>query len=211
MVVKNQYKDVFLFPMLDGGITKGYGVVDSNGKHLGVDIGWRSNATADVMSIQDGVVVATYWSDELGNVVVICHRYEDGTHRYTGYIHLSKILCDYGDEVSMGDVIGKRGDTGSMSNGPHLHIYVGKVTTMYINLSKNVRSQNWGTFLTMCNFDPLPYFYKSTQYNYNLNEQLYNSLPILENVIVSNKTLDETIKNIKNHLKEIETLLENIK
>ena len=86
-----------------------------------------------VLAAQDGVVVFA-GSDDLtlngpytafyGNVVILLHSdiYE-GHDLYTLYGHLSEISVAEGDEVSLGQKIGKVGSSGA-ADGPHLHFEV---------------------------------------------------------------------------------------
>ena len=62
-----------------------------------------------------------------GKYVVI--RHDNGMETY--YAHMSEVLVNVGDRVSLGDVIGKIGSTG-YSTGPHLHFGV-KVNGQMVN------------------------------------------------------------------------------
>lgn len=218
MAITLNNRDRFLLPITDGGVTKKYGVIDSryySGKHLGIDFGWCDTPYDNVYAIQDGQVVAIYTTSDKGKMVVLYHPYEDGTHRYSCYIHLSSNnVVKLFQQVKQGDVVGKRGNTGSESAGVHLHIYVGKVTKDTIDLSEKVRSANWTKFLNMCDFDPLPYFEKSRNKKYNLapsQVQWWNNMKYIEDTIESEeeklkKQLTEKEKEISNLKAEIERL-----
>jgi len=58
-----------------------------------------------------------------GKVVVIEHAFE-GRKYYTVYLHLSEIYVDNGIELKQGQVFAKSGNTGSSSEGAHLHFHL---------------------------------------------------------------------------------------
>lgn len=213
MIVNN--KEFYLLPIDDGGITKAYGVKDSryySGKHLGIDFGWCDNAYSNVYSVDDGLIVATYSDSELGNVVVISHNLPDGYVRYSGYIHLHQIKCSFGQKVKMGDVIGVRGNTGSASNGVHLHLYLTEKTKTQFDLSRKVRATGWKTFLNLCTINPLPLLYKSKSKSYTLAKSL-SDMKYMEDCFESKEdkmkqALDELNKSRNNICNELLSLEE---
>ena len=94
--------------------------------HTGVDIAWAWGTP--VLATADGVVVATAESSDLGNFIIIQHKYGF----YTRYAHLSAYAGKRkGDTVKRGDTIGYVGNTG-LSTGPHLHYEV-RLGAQYIN------------------------------------------------------------------------------
>ena len=102
-----------------------------NGKrdaHHGVEFqnafGTPVHAAGDgvvVFADKDAVTKFSPWTNFYGNVVVIQHAGEI----YTLYAHLSMILVLPGQQVSVGDEIGKVGQTGG-ATGSHLHFEVRK-------------------------------------------------------------------------------------
>lgn len=160
MAINISEKLVFQCPCHDGSVTKRYFYHGPNNMHLGVDFGWTEYAyryNCDVQAIQDGIVVDNFYSSSCGNSIVLQHNYTDGTHRFSGYIHLrNRSQYKIGSSVKQGESIGIKGNTG-YSNGEHLHIYVSNTTT---------RAYDWSFMKSLCNFDPEQYFYKDKNINY---------------------------------------------
>ncbi len=82
--------------------------------HNGIDFGMPVGTP--VLSPSDGVVTTAAFNRSTGYYVVIRHR---GAYS-TVYMHLSKINVKVGQNVKMGTVIARSGNTG-LSTGPHLH------------------------------------------------------------------------------------------
>jgi murein DD-endopeptidase MepM/ murein hydrolase activator NlpD len=94
--------------------------------HTGVDIAWAYGTP--IVATADGIVVSTAVSSDLGNYILIQHKYGF----YTRYAHLSAYAGKGpGAVVKRGDVIGYVGNTG-LSTGPHLHYEV-RLGAQYIN------------------------------------------------------------------------------
>ena len=87
------------------------------GFHSGIDI--DASYGQSIVATADGKVIKASWQSSYGKTVVIKH--ENGYETLFG--HLSKITVKEGDEVKVGDVIGKAGSTGR-STGTHLHYEV---------------------------------------------------------------------------------------
>lgn len=88
--------------------------------HNAVDI--KAEEGAEIASSIKGTVSETGYSAQYGNYVRVAAEVS-GTQISTFYAHLSEIICDTGDEVTPGTVIGKAGATG-MATGPHLHFEI---------------------------------------------------------------------------------------
>lgn len=120
----------FIWPVDTRGvprISSGYGFRDDlfgDGKvhfHSGIDI--AGDDGEPVISTADGKVRATVYNHiELGNIIVIEHKFGFTT----GYSHLSEIHVKPGQMVKRGDVIGLMGNTGTHSQGPHVHYEIRK-------------------------------------------------------------------------------------
>ncbi|MEW2131030.1 transglycosylase family protein [Streptomyces sp. NPDC005435] len=89
----------------------------SKGYHTGVD--FLVPTGTSVKAAGAGHVVAAGWGGSYGYQVVI--RHADG--RYTQYAHLSAISVRAGQNVAMGQRVGRSGATGNVT-GPHLHFEV---------------------------------------------------------------------------------------
>lgn len=164
-MISNIEKMIFLCPCRDGSKTKGF----SKGSHWGVDFGWTEDKNCDILAIQDGKVVDNFYSDSCGYSVVLQHEYDDGTHRWSAYIHLnSRSNRVIGSSVLQGEKIGVKGNTGN-SNGYHLHIGISDTTTSVYE---------WNRMKSLCNFDPEPHFYKWKHVEYI--GQWYESIPYIE-------------------------------
>lgn len=118
----NTMKDLPLGVPLDGKINSGFGYRKDPfrsryGFHSGIDIDAKTGDP--VVATADGVVKKTGWQSSYGKTVVISHK--DGFE--TIYGHLSKISVEEGQEIKVGETIGKAGSTGR-STGTHLHYEV---------------------------------------------------------------------------------------
>ncbi len=124
-----------------------FGVVDKahpNG-HRGTDYNGFKAGTA-LKAVNDGTIVTNQWSDVLGWVVVL-----KVGNRYFGYCHMLKQSpLKIGTVVKSGDVVGKAGNTGSASDGVHLHltlslkqygVFQGKVYDAYAFLVKTIKAE----------------------------------------------------------------------
>lgn len=97
---------------VNGEITDTFGT--RNGKHKGIDI--AAPEGEKIVSVSDGKVTKSYYSDTYGHVVFVGHPegYE------TVYAHLSKRMVSVGESVKKGQALGIIGNTG-VSRGTHLH------------------------------------------------------------------------------------------
>ena len=100
--------------------------------HPAVDITAPANSV--VKAALDGTVTYAGWSDEYGYTITIQHAGDI----LTTYKHNRKLSKKVGDKVSAGTAIAIVGNTGSLSNGEHLHFelwYKGEAVdpTLYIS------------------------------------------------------------------------------
>ena len=100
-------------------MTSGFGVrpdpfLGRPAMHSGLD--FRSETGDPVRATANGVVESAGWSGGYGNMIEIDH----GNGFATRYGHLSKIEAKVGQQIRIGQIIGRVGSTGR-STGPHLH------------------------------------------------------------------------------------------
>jgi LysM repeat protein len=107
----NELEDSWIQPV-NGRITDTFGT--RNGKHKGIDI--AAPKGEKIVSVSDGKVTKSYYSNTYGHVVFVEHPegYE------TVYAHLSKRMVGVGQAVKKGQELGIIGNTG-VSSGIHLH------------------------------------------------------------------------------------------
>ncbi len=118
LLISNLLKKPEQFPArwpVEGILTRGY---NSSSGHYGIDI--AANKGEYFHAIADGVVIGADWGINYGNVLYIQHS--NGI--ITVYKHASMIVPNIGDIVSKGDILGRVGNTGIISTGPHLHMEI---------------------------------------------------------------------------------------
>lgn len=74
----------------------------------------------DVSAMRNGTVANVGWDDSLGNIVTINH---DSGYQ-SKYAHLSEVTAVDGEQVSAGQVIGKTGNSGSLTTVPSLYVEI---------------------------------------------------------------------------------------
>jgi murein DD-endopeptidase MepM/ murein hydrolase activator NlpD len=82
--------------------------------HTGID--FRGEVGDAIHATAAGTVTAAGWSGGYGKMVEIDH----GNGLSTRYGHLSQIDVDVGEQVRIGQIVGRMGSTGR-STGPHVH------------------------------------------------------------------------------------------
>ncbi len=100
------------FPPIKGIITNRFDPVK---KHYGIDI--VTNANEPIKTTLDGTVVLANFTSETGYIIAIQHS----NNLFSIYKHNSALLKKSGDVVKAGDVIAIIGNSGELSEGPHLH------------------------------------------------------------------------------------------
>lgn len=108
--------EMYFLPPINGyTVTRGY---DYKKGHFGADIVAKEGEP--ILSIANGTVIFSSWTDETGYVIGIQHS--DNITSF--YKHNSVILKNVGDVVFAGDVIAIIGDSGKLTSGPHLHFEI---------------------------------------------------------------------------------------
>ena len=97
---------------IGGSIVAGF---DPDKKHLGVDVVAPKNTP--VKAALDGWVISSDWTLETGNTIAIQHT----NNIVTFYKHNSVMLKKAGSYVRGGEAIAIIGNTGELTDGPHLH------------------------------------------------------------------------------------------
>jgi murein DD-endopeptidase MepM/ murein hydrolase activator NlpD len=112
-----------LIPLRQAYLTQGFKPTT----HTAIDLGfWRLGLTTpDLFAWEDGVVTKSQYETGGGNTIDIVHKdIAPGQWFYTNYVHLHTRALKVGDVVKKGQLIGKAGNTGVNSTGPHLHFEV---------------------------------------------------------------------------------------
>ncbi len=111
--VKNrELQEAFFFTPINGFISDAYNVKES---HFGVDIVAKTNEP--VKCIADGTVIFSDWTQDGGYVLMIQH----GANLISVYKHNAELYKKLGTFVNAGEIISIVGNSGEMTNGPHLH------------------------------------------------------------------------------------------
>lgn len=97
---------------IGGSIVAGF---DPDKKHNGVDVVAPKNTP--VKAALDGWVISSDWTLETGNTIAIQHT----NNIVTFYKHNSVLLKKAGSYVRGGEAIAIIGNTGELTDGPHLH------------------------------------------------------------------------------------------
>ncbi len=111
-ISSNLLDELFFINPVNGTISEGF-MIDK--KHFGVDILAPKNTP--IKSILDGVILSSDWSLETGNTISIQHA----SNIISVYKHNSVLLKETGSLVKAGEAIAIIGNTGTLSDGPHLH------------------------------------------------------------------------------------------
>lgn len=104
--------NIVFFSPLRGTISSRY---DIGTEHLGVDIVAPDNET--IKSTLDGTVILATWSSSEGYVISIQHSND----LVSFYKHNSVLLKKVGERVEVGESIAIIGNSGELTDGPHLH------------------------------------------------------------------------------------------
>ena len=109
---KTLKESILFFPPLHGEIS---GKFNPENGHLGIDI--TGPESEPVLATLGGTVILSSWTSETGYVIQIMHE----NNLVSVYKHNSVLLHKVGDRVETGEPIAIIGNTGELSNGPHLH------------------------------------------------------------------------------------------
>lgn len=104
--------NLVFFTPLRGLVSSQY---DIGTEHLGVDVVAPDNET--IKAVLDGTVVLASWTSSEGYVLGIQHAND----LISFYKHNAVLLKKTGDQVDAGESIGVVGNSGELTDGPHLH------------------------------------------------------------------------------------------
>jgi len=102
----------FFFTPLKGIITNNY---DPANEHYGIDIVAAKDEA--IKSTLDGTIIFAGWTLQTGYTIAVQHQ----DNLISVYKHNSALLKQEGDYVKAGEVIAIIGESGELTNGPHLH------------------------------------------------------------------------------------------
>lgn len=103
---------LFFYTPISGYISRGYNQID---EHFGVDV--VAKKSEPIMSVANGTVILSSWTQDSGYVLAIQHT----DNLISVYKHNSELLKKVGNFVLGGEVVAIIGNTGELTDGPHLH------------------------------------------------------------------------------------------
>ncbi len=107
-----ELQETFFFSPISGFISDHY---DSKRMHYGIDIVAKTNEP--VKNVADGSIIFASWTQDAGYVIMIQHR----GNLISVYKHNAELLKKVGTFVNAGEIISIVGNSGEMTDGPHLH------------------------------------------------------------------------------------------
>lgn len=105
-------KNMTFFAPLGGIIMNQFNIKK---KHFGVDIVAQKNEP--IKAVADGSVIISSWTQDSGHVIGVQHK----NQLISFYKHNSVLLKKVGDRVKAGDIVAIIGNSGELTDGPHLH------------------------------------------------------------------------------------------
>jgi murein DD-endopeptidase MepM/ murein hydrolase activator NlpD len=109
---KADMANLVFFPPINGLVLKKFSLAN---KHYGVDVVAKKNEV--IKSIADGTVILSSWTQDTGYVLAVQHK----NSTVSFYKHNSSLLKKIGDVVTTGEAIAVIGNSGELTDGPHLH------------------------------------------------------------------------------------------
>lgn len=109
---RRELEGIIFFPPLRGVVTQPFEQKDG---HTGIDI--ASKADEPVKACLEGTVVHSAWTSDGGNILLVQHPGD----LLSVYKHASVLLKKTGDHVRAGEAIAIVGNSGELTDGPHLH------------------------------------------------------------------------------------------
>jgi murein DD-endopeptidase MepM/ murein hydrolase activator NlpD len=109
---KSEMSNIVLFPPLRGLVLKKFAPAN---KHYGIDIVAKKGEM--IKAIADGTVIMSSWTQDTGFVLAVQHK----NSTVSFYKHNSVLLKKIGDIVKTGEAVAIIGNSGELTDGPHLH------------------------------------------------------------------------------------------
>lgn len=108
----NEIEEKYFQPPVEGIVTRNFA---ATGEHFGIDI--VAAESSPVRATLAGKVIFTGWTSDYGHTMAIQH--EDNL--VSIYKHNAVLLKKVGNFVQAGEVVALLGNTGALTEGPHLH------------------------------------------------------------------------------------------
>ena len=108
----SDFRSIQLFSPLHGIVTSEY---DPKDGHFGVDLVGKENEP--VQTVADGIIILASWTLDGGHTIGIQHK----GGLVSIYKHNSELLKNVGNFVTGGEIVAIIGNSGELTNGPHLH------------------------------------------------------------------------------------------
>lgn len=105
-------QETFFFSPIVGFVSAPFNVREG---HFGIDLVAKKNEP--VKCVADGTVIMASWTQDSGYVMAIQHR----GNVISVYKHNAELLKEVGNFVNAGEIISIIGNTGDLTDGPHLH------------------------------------------------------------------------------------------
>jgi murein DD-endopeptidase MepM/ murein hydrolase activator NlpD len=107
-----ELQDIFFFSPITGFVSDHFSAQKG---HYGVDIVAKTNEP--VKNVADGTIIFASWTQDAGYVMMVQHR----GNLLSVYKHNAELLKKVGTFVNAGEIISIVGNSGEMTDGPHLH------------------------------------------------------------------------------------------
>jgi len=107
------------FMPTDGTILNEFGDVVDGKKLTGINI--AAKVGTQVLAVRSGIVIHAKYDKTYGNIVIIENKAQK---IHMAYAHLQNIIVYEGEEIKVGQLIGKVGNSGSKATEPMLHFVI---------------------------------------------------------------------------------------
>lgn len=107
-----EIQQLFLFSPINGVVSRKFSIKDL---HFGVDVVTKKDEP--VKCVADGTVILSSWTQDAGYVIAVQHK----NNILSFYKHNATLLKKVGETVRVGDILAIVGNSGEMTDGPHLH------------------------------------------------------------------------------------------